>query len=155
MWTNISNVADGLSIISAIITLFSAISIKKYYKKIVRQYSVEKLTASEQKLQVAKERYQQIKRMYSGEQRGVNKKKICGLYLDIDEIFDSVIFLIPTTFSSIINSIRSAKNEINTAIMDDIIPQKNEHFFELGTLLDNIYSGIKIEKEKIQKQNMK
>lgn len=155
MWEYVSYAADALSVVSAIVTVISALSIRSYYKKIIRQFAVEKLTNSEQKMQTAIEAYQQIKRMYSGNQRGVNIQKLSKLYLDIDEIFDSISFAIPTIFTSIISSIKTAKGHINQAIMANVILSKNDHYSELGLLLDDIYSGIKLEKEKIQKQNMK
>jgi hypothetical protein len=153
MWQCISNIASVLTIASAIITLSSAFAMKKYYEKIVRQYSIEKLTTAEQQVQTAKTQYQQIKRIYSGDSKGVKKESISMLYIDIDDKFDKVLFSIPTSFESINTSIKEARKEINSALKDDKFMATNEHFSELGILLDNIYLGIKVEKEKGQRAN--
>lgn len=62
MWQFISNIASVLSIISAIITSCSALTIKSYYSKITTLYSVEKLTIAEQKSIEAKKIYQELKK---------------------------------------------------------------------------------------------
>lgn len=153
MWQLISNIASILTIASAIITLSSAFAMKKYYEKIIRQYSIEKLTAAEQQFQIAKTQYQHIKRIYSGSSKGVKKETISSLYIDIDDKFDKVIFSIPTSFENITDSIKEARKQINLALKDDTFMTSNEYFAELGILLDNIYLGIKVEKEKGQREN--
>ena len=77
--------ADILTVISAIVTVVSVFTIKSYYNKIVRQYSVEKLTLAEQYIHNSIEIMQKIKRIYSSDTRGLSVKKIGGLYLDIEE----------------------------------------------------------------------
>ena len=154
MWQWISNIASIMTIISAIITLSSAFAMKKYYEKIVRQYSIEKLTAAEQQIQNAKSQYQQIKRMYSSDGTGVKKETISDLYIDIDDKFDKVLFSIPSSFKNIIISIKDARKQINLALKADKIMSANEYYSELGILLDNIYWGIKIEKENEQRVNV-
>ena len=154
MWTYISNFADVLSVISAIITVKSAIEIKKYYKKIVRQYSIEKITVAEQKIHETKQLYQQIKKLYLSEGRGVTRTKLSELYIKIEENLDKISYDIPTSFEDLLSSIKSAKKQINYAMEGEKILTKSSAFMELGNLLDNINEGLKAEKEEMQKQNM-
>ncbi len=155
MWQWVSNIASIMTILSAIITLLSAVSMKKYYEKIVLQYSIEKMTAAEQQLQMAKRHYQQIKRLYTGNSRGINKKTVSNLFVDIDEIFDKILYSISSSYPDICSSITSAREQINLATLEENILRPNEYFTELGVLLDNIYSGVKLVKETGQESNAK
>lgn len=84
MWQVISNIASVLSIISAIVTLCSALAIKSYYNKITTLYSVEKLTVAEQKSIEAKKTFQGLKEMYMtprGRKAQHIPKSICKLII--------------------------------------------------------------------------
>lgn len=155
MPTIISNIADILSIISAVVTVITAIAIRSYSIKIVRQYSFEKLTLAEQEMKTAKETFQKVKRMLSVNERGTNHSKLKNLYLDLEAILDSIINRIPTTFAELEESINSAKAYINQCMTDENISEKSDAFFELEGALNNVLHGLKLEKEKLQKKNMK
>lgn len=155
MWNAISDIADLLTIISAIVSLLSVLAIRSYYKKIVRQYSVERLTVSEQETQKAIEIYQQIRRIFAGDQRGVSTKKVSNLYLDISETLGKIVFTLPTDFTHILELIKNAKEAIVMATREEVILQRNDNYIMLDSILDSIYNAIKSEKETIQKQNMK
>lgn len=151
----ISFIADILSVVSAIITVLSAIAIKKYYLKIVRQYSVEKLTLAEQHIHSSIETVQQLKRIYSSNNRGLSEKRLCGLYLDIEEHLNCIIFDLPASFSDIISFSTNAKEKIKLATKSENILSKSSDFEELDILLNTIILNLKKEKENIQRENMK
>lgn len=147
--------ADILTVISAIITVVSALSIRKYYNKIVRQYSVEELTLSEQHIHTAIETIQKLKRIYLSDKRGLTENKVNSLYLDIDDNLNNILFDLPSSFDSIMECLSDAREEIKLAIEKSVILTKNSHFEELEVLLNTISLNIKKEKEKIQRENMK
>ena len=147
--------ADILTVISAIVTVVSVFTIKSYYNKIVRQYSVEKLTLAEQYIHNSIEIMQKIKRIYSSDTRGLSVKKIGGLYLDIEENINHIVFDLPLSFDGIMKCSTEAKKKIKLSTKTDTILSKNCHFEELDDLLNAISLNIKKEKENIQKANMK
>lgn len=153
--TWLSLCADILTVISAIVTGVSVFTIKSYYNKFVRQYSVEKLTLAEQYIHNSIEIVQMLKRMYSGDKRGLSAKKISDLYLDIEENINHMVFDLPLSFDGIIKYSSKAKEKIKLATKTDIILLKSCHFEELDDLLNVISLNIKKEKENIQQANMK
>ena len=146
--------ADILTVISAIITVFSACSMKKYYDKIVRQYSVEKLILSEQHIHSAIGTIQKLKRIYSSSKRGLTEKNVNSLYLDIDENLNNILFNLPSSFENIMKCSYEAKEKIKLATQKTVILNKNFYFEELDNLLNAISLNIKKEKENIQHKNM-
>ncbi len=151
----LSLVADILTVVSAIITVVSALAIKKYYNKIIRQYSVEKLTLSEQHIHTAIETIQKLKRIYSSDKRGLTETKVNSLYLDIDENLSNILFNLPSSFDNIMECSSEAKEKIKLATEKSILLTKSSYFEELDDLLNAISRNIKKEKENIQHKNMK
>ena len=127
-YDKISLIADIISIVSAILTIVSAISIKKYYKKIVRQYSVEKLILSEQYIHSAISKLQHLKRIYLANKRGLSENKLSELYLDIEECLNNIIFNIPTTYKTINKCLLDAKENIKVATQKNNILKKKYSF---------------------------
>ena len=154
MWQIVSNAASILSIVSAAITCISAVKIRSYYKKIVTQYSVEKVTIAEQKALEAKKEYQHLKSMYI-EIRGRKPKAYSDSYIAIDNALDDVKHSLPSGYEDISKLIKEAKEILNKATDSEVIAQKSEYFLELGTYLDNLYDGLESEKSKLQEKNVK
>ncbi len=155
MCDTISLTADILGIISAAITLISAISIRIYYKKIVRQYNVEKLTLSEQHIHQAIEYTQQLKKLYNANSRGLSSNKLSELYGNIEEKLSLIIFELPSSFDEILTTSCEAKQLIQKATEQTCISSKNSHFEDLCVMLETLNLTIKREKENIQHENMK
>ena len=155
MLSIISITADILGIISAIITVISAIAIRKYYQKIVKQYNVEKLTLSEQHIHQAIEDIQQLKKMYNANSRGLSANKLSELYCNIENNLNLITFELPSSFEEILNASFDAKKLIQKATDKSCISSKNSYFEELSVMLDALNLSIKKEKENIQYENMK
>lgn len=154
MWEAITNIASVFTIVSAIVTFLSALSIRNYYDKIVLQYSIEKLTVAEQHVQNLKTLYNQVKRLYKASSRGVTKSKLSNLYMDIDENLDQIIYSIPSSYIDITDLVNKVREQLNIAMSESQIMTESESFYELGILIDNLYAGVKIEKERGQNESM-
>lgn len=154
MWQFISNIASVLSIISAIITLCSALTIKSYYSKITTLYSVEKLTIAEQKSIEAKKIYQELKKMYITP-RGRKNEAYSEKYMQIDNTLDDITHSLPVGFSDASTQVKHAKSMLNMASSEAFIYSKSEYFYELERNLDELYEILKSQKAKTQEQNVK
>ena len=154
MWAAISNISALLSIISAIVTAKSALSIKSYYEKIVNQYSVEKITVAEQKVFEAKKKYQRIKRMYLNS-RGIKEDAFFDEYMDLDSALDEIQHALPVGYGDLIDIVKGTKRLLDTATVPEYIKNRSRAFLDIGGYLASISEGIKIEKAKLQEQNVK
>lgn len=150
----INNIASVLGIISAAVTIFSALKIKSYYEKITTLYSVEKLAVAEKKAIEAKSKYQELKKMYF-ENRGRTGSAYFKKYMEIDSILDEVMHSLPTEYSEIFEHIKNTKDIINKATEKEFIEERSQSFLELGTSLDILYSNLKSQKTKKQERNVK
>ncbi len=154
MWDIISNASALLSIISAVITFISALSIRNYYKKIVNQYSTEKVTIAEQKAFEAKRKYQDIKRMYMNN-RGIKVDAFSDAYMDLDSSLDEIQHTLPVGYGDLFDLVKEAKRLLNVATAPGHIKNRSQAFLDIGTYLDSISEGIKAEKTKLQERNVK
>lgn len=155
MLSIISITADILGIISAIVTVISAIAIRKYYQKIVKQYNVEKLTLSEQHIHQAIEDSQLLKKLYNANNRGLSINRLSDLYSSIEAKLNLIVFELPASFEEILNATCDAKKLIQEATKQSCISTKSSYFEELCVQLDALNLSIKKEKENIQQENMK
>lgn len=154
MWQAISNTASVLSIISALITLWSAIKIKTYYHKITTLYSVEKVTVAEQKSIEAKKIFQSIKEMYI-DTRGRKNSAYSERYMQIDNTLDDIARSLPVDCCDSLAIVRQAKEALDKATDTEFITKTSEHFRELGRCLDALYENLKCQKMMLQEKNVK
>lgn len=154
MWQVISNIASVLSIISAIVTLCSALAIKSYCNKITTLYSVEKLTVAEQKSIEAKKTFQGLKEMYMTP-RGRKSTAYSEKYMQIDNTLDDITHSLPVDCSDTSALVKQAKDVLNKAASKEFIENMSEHFNELGRCLDALYESLKSQKSKVQEENVK
>lgn len=154
MWQVISNIASVLSIISAIVTLCSALAIKSYYNKITTLYSVEKLTVAEQKSIEAKKIFQGLKEMYMTP-RGRKSTAYSEKYMQIDNASDDIVHLLPVDCSDASKQVKQAKDVLNKAASKECIENTSEYFTELGICLDALCESLKSQKAKTQEKNVK
>lgn len=154
IWGWINNSASIITIISAVVTLVSSISIRKYYKKVVKQYSTEKIVIAEQKAHEAKQIYQKIKGMYI-EQRGFKKEAFSKSYLELENCLDEVSYYIPSVNEDAINLVKETKAVLNDIYNEQELNETNNKFVRLSALLDNISSALKSVKEQLHEDNIK
>lgn len=154
MWQVISNMASVLSIISAIVTLCSALAIKSNYNKITTLYSVEKLTVAEQKSIEAKKTFQGLKEMYMAP-RGRKSKAYSEKYMQIDNALDDIAHSLPVDCSDVSKQVKQAKDVLNKAASKECIENTSEYFTELGRCLDALCESLKSQKAKAQEKNVK
>lgn len=151
---HINNIASVLGIISAAVTLISALKIKAYYERITTMYSIEKLAVAEEKAIEAKSKYQELKEMYF-DNRGRTGTAYSKKYMEIDSILDEVMHSLPSEYSEICEQIKSIKAVINEAMEKDLIEKRSQPFLDLGTILDALYNNLKSQKTKKQERNAK
>lgn len=153
-WSVISNIASVLTIISAAVTVVSALAMKNYYTKIVNQYSVEKVTVAEQKSLEAKKEYQKIKKMYANP-RGIRKETFSGMYIIVDDMLDDIQHNLPVGYNEISTLIKLAKERVNEATEPQALEKRSDAFLDLGRCRDSMIDKLKVEKATLQKQNIK
>lgn len=150
----ISDIASVLSIISAIVTFGSALTIKTYYHKITTLYSVEKLTVAEQKSIEAKKTFQDLKGMYK-DSRGRKNTAYSDKYMQIDNTLDDIAHSLPVDCSNASKLVKQAKNLLNQATSKELMGNESGYFSELGNCLDMLYDSIKPQKATVQEENVK
>lgn len=154
MWQVISNIASLVSIISAIVAFYTSVKIKSYYKKITTAYSLEKITIAEQDSIEAKDKYQNLKKLYI-ERRGALPQKYRSIYIEIEDLLDKIKHFLPTECEEGIKLIKETKVLINKLIDDESVNKNDLSFIDLGRYLDDICDYLKSQKSRIHGENAK
>lgn len=146
----ISNVANVLGILSAILSIIYFFKTKSYYNKVAGNNNLGKLSSLDKYLLDIRNLYENINRIHNTvNTRGTVLQDVINKYLEIESILNEIRAILPTKYEGIINSINEAVAQIKHINLNDLFLSKNKYFDELDTHITNIEEGIKLEKEKI------
>lgn len=132
-WNVINNIASTLGIISAFVTIIAALKTKKYAESIIKAYEAEALVIASEKLDQAKNKYLEFRKIQYGNKRGVSQNKIQKELAGIESLLDEVEKNMPTDNVELQRAIADCKSKLN----DYIANQSQDGYQLLGLRIDN------------------
>lgn len=134
LWNELDKISAAIGIVSAFVTIIAAFKTKKYAKSIMQAYMAESLVIAEEKLEQAKEKFLDLRKLKFGNTRGASTSKTQEMLSNIESLLDEAEKKTPTEKEFLRNSINECKKTLCKCVADTTI-EKN--FLYLGTDIDN------------------
>lgn len=151
LWNIVNNISAILGIVSAAVTIFAATHTKKYAKRIIQAYTAESLVIANEKLEQAKEKFLNLRKLKFGNTRGASAPKTQNELSEIESLLDEAEKKTPADKDFLRSSINICKMTLNKCVVD-ITKEKN--FLYLGTDLDNARKQFQREISKERKETI-